>query len=106
MNTEYIKYIEQRMKELGHTNYNLQSVLLDFETGITTQSIKADNEYFYLISGNIPADVIIHSDTNLYFLAVQKPSSYIPQEFSGFINIESSASDSYSLEFIRVIPNK
>ena len=105
MNTEYLKYIEQRMSELGHSNYNLQSVVLDFETGVSTQSIKADNEYFYLISRTVPADVIIHSDNNLYFLAVQKTSTYIPQEFSGFINIESSAGDPFSLEFIRVIPN-
>jgi hypothetical protein len=104
MSTEYVKYIEQRMKELGHIDYNLQSIVLDFEIGVSTQSIKADNEYLYLISGNKPADVIIHSDSNLYFLAVQKPSSYIPQEFSGLINIESSASDSFSLEFIRVTP--
>ncbi len=93
------------MKELGFENYHAQSLKLDIEAGQSVQHIKAHNEYLYLINESIPGDLIIHSDSNLFFSAVQQSNSYIPEEFSGLVCIESSGMDAFSLEFIRVIPN-
>ncbi len=104
MNNNHQAYIEKRMNELGFKDYHIQPMVLSIESGETIQHIKAYNEYLYLISEIIPSDLIVHSDTNLYFSNVQQFGAYIPQEFSGLVCIESSSQDAFSLEFIRVIP--
>ena len=91
------------MSELGIKNYHILPTRFNIDSGQTKQYVKAYNEYFYLISENIPADLIIHSDNNIFFSKVQQAGVYIPQEFTGMLSIESSNQEAFTLDFIRVI---
>ena len=77
---------------------------LNIDGGETKLHINAHNEYLYLVNEAIPADVIIHSDTEIFFSVAEQSNGYLPKEFSGMVSFESSSLENYSLEFIRVIP--
>ena len=92
------------MSELGIKNYHILPTRFNIDSGQTKQYVKAYNEYYYLISDNIPSDLIVHSDNNIFFSKVQQSGQYFPQEFTGMISIESSHQEAFTLDFIRVIP--
>jgi len=98
-------FIQNRMKELGIENYHCQSLKFDIEAGQNIQYVKAYNEYLFLVSEHIPGDLILQSDTNIFFSAQAQNTNAIPEEFSGLLSIEYSSIDPFTLEFIQVIPN-
>lgn len=104
MNTEQLRYIECRMSELGISKYHIRPMKLEFAIGQTNQHIKAYNEHIFLVKMASIADIIIHSDNNIMHSPQGEMFEQIPQEFQGFINIQSSSQDIHSLEFIRIIP--
>jgi len=105
MNSDYLNYIKGRMHELGHKQSHMQPMKLNIESGESKVRIKAHNEYLYLVSENIPGDVIIHADNEIFFSVAEQAAGSLPLEFSGLLNIESSSNNAFPLEFIRVIPN-
>ena len=104
MNIEQINYIENRMRELGITKYHIRPMILDFVNGQSSQNIKAYNEHIFLVKKASVADIIIHSDNNIIHSPFGETFKQLPQEFQGYISIESSSQDIHSLEFIRIIP--
>lgn len=108
MNEAVLKYIEQRMKELGYDKgYHWEAVRIN--PGTLTHVIIAYNEYWYLITPPAFMDVnlFIRSDTNIFNegsgYALGKFNFYGVQEFSGRIQINGAAP--IDQEFIRVVPN-
>ena len=104
MNIEQINYIENRMRELGVFKYHIRPMKLDFTDGQSSLNIKAYNEFVFLVKKTAVADVIIHSDNNILHSLFGETLEQLPQEFQGYISIESSSQDIHSLEFIRIIP--
>jgi hypothetical protein len=108
MNEAVLKYIEQRMQELGFTNgYHWEAVRV--KPGATQYVIIAYNEYWYLITppAFMDANLFIRSDTNIFnegsAYAAGKFNFYGVQEFSGRIQINGLIA--IDQEFIRVVPN-
>jgi hypothetical protein len=104
MNIELSGYIKNRMKELGFENYLLRPFKIDISAGQHKERFNAYNEYIFLVSDSIPADLIIHSDTEIFFSVIPESNRKFPIEFRGQISVESSATVDFSLEFLRVIP--
>ncbi|MBC8342394.1 MAG: hypothetical protein H8E61_00255 [Bacteroidetes bacterium] len=104
MSNDYLYYIKGIMHGLGHKQYHIQPLKLNIDSGETKLHIKAYNEHLYLVSETIPADVIIHSDSEIFFSVAEQAAGCLPAEFRGLLTIESSSNDAFSLEFIRVIP--
>ena len=101
---KHFNFIANRMNELGFSKFNMKSLRVNIESGQQIERFNAHNEFLYLVNESIPGDLIIHSDSNLFFSSAPQSGSFIPQEFSGLICIESSSVDPFQLEFIRVIP--
>ena len=104
MNIEQLNFIENRMRELGIEKYHIRAMILDFSDGQSSQYIKAYNEFIFLVEKTAVSDVIIHSDNNIIHSPFGETFEQLPQEFQGYISIESSSQDIHSLEFIRIIP--
>ncbi len=104
MNETY-HFIKNRMKELDIKLFHCQNIKLDLEAGQSIQFLKAYNEYLFLVNTNLPSDLIIQSDDNIFFSHLSQHNNAIPIEFTGLLSIEYSSVDPFTLEFIRVIPN-
>lgn len=104
MAKEHIHYIMNRMAELGHDRFSTESFVIDIAAGYDEHEFYSYNEYLYLINDVVPGQVLIQSDTQIYFDEIAKPSPYYPIEFTGYTCIEASSPDDLRLEFIRVIP--
>ena len=103
MKTDDLKFIENRMKELSIGNYHIAPMTIRFEAGQNKESIKAYNEFIYLTKKTSAADVIIQSDNNILHSPQGENFEQLPEEFQGYISIESSSQDQHTLEFIRII---
>ena len=101
MNQFLLKYIAQRMEELGFDDYTLEPV-------IVYGTVNATNEYFYLIAKHIPSHtLIIRSHSNIYLSTdYNKHNLYGIQEFTGIITLSDVQAFNYPInyEFMRVIP--
>jgi len=97
-----IEYIKQRMLELSFENYTFQPIRV--KTNELSTLINAQNEYYYLVSKEIPSSTVISSDTNIWNESddYEDFNFYGIQEFTGEIKIVSTVP--IDLEFIRVIP--
>lgn len=104
MTTDNITYIEKRMDEIGSKEFHLQPMRIEVESGISLQKIAAYNEYLFLISKTLPQDIIIQSDNNIFCSSVHQLDNLPPYEFTGMVTIESSSSEPFVIDFIRVIP--
>lgn len=102
MDNFLIEYIKQRMQELGFENYTFQPIRV--KTDNLSMLINAQNEYYYLVSKEVPSSLMIFSDTNIWNESndYEDFNFYSIQEFTGEIEIESFVP--IDLEFIRVIP--
>ncbi len=103
MDNYLLKYIAQRMCEMGFTDYRFESVRIVSETDKV--QINAYNEFYYLVSKTVPVSLVIASDTNIFNEAVayNNYNFYQIQEFTGLIEISQSVIG-IDLEFIKVIP--
>jgi hypothetical protein len=81
MNEAVLKYIEQRMRELGYNKgYHWEAVRVN--PGTTTHVIIAYNEYWYLITpaAAMDANLFIRSDTTIF----NEGAAYLAGKFSFF----------------------
>jgi hypothetical protein len=95
-----------RMREMGYRKYHVKTEVIDV-TGIGTPVLlNAYNEYYYLVSTQVPDDTEIISDTN-YYKAKNHGLLELHgmQEFSGKIAIKRGSADT-RLEFLRVLVEK
>jgi hypothetical protein len=97
-------YINQRMEAMGINDFHIQLLSLKIEPGAEKSKINACNEYLFLISEQLPQDLIIHSDKELFCSSMHHNLSQYPREFSGMTYIESPTGDDYTIDFIRAIP--
>lgn len=103
MDNYLLKYIAQRMCEMGFTDYRFEAVRIASE-GSNVQ-VKAYNEFYYLVSKTVPVTLVIASDTNIFneATAYNSYNFYQIQEFTGLIEISQGVAE-IDLEFIKVIP--
>lgn len=108
MNQFVLAYIAQRMKEMGFENYTFEPVRVN--SALTSVSVNATNEYFYLIPKYIASNtLIIRSDTNIFSQAATNYNDFNLlgiQEFTGIVTLSDTAFADFPIdyEFIRVIP--
>jgi hypothetical protein len=98
--------IWRRMREMGYCKYHVQTEAFDLAGIGARKQVKAYNEFYYLISKNVPDDTEVISDTN-YYKAKDHSSLelYGMQEFSGSLTMKRGAADT-KLEFVRVLIEK
>lgn len=103
MDNFLLKYIAQRMCEMGFTDYRFEAVRIALEADKV--QINAYNQFYYLVSKTVPATLVIASDTNIFneAAAYNSYNFYQIQEFTGLIEI-SQGVVGIDLEFIKVIP--
>jgi len=100
MDALLIKYIKDRMAEMGVINFHYEPVFV--RTNANKQSIRAYNQHYFLVSKAVPADLEILSDTHIFTEAADYNNFnyYGIQEFSGQIEISQGAAP-IKLEFIK-----
>ena len=101
MNSALYQHIEKRKKELGYSDYSIQSFRLKINVNEKLYYIPAYNEIFFSLS-DFPFGTKIFSDTEIISIDSART---IPEltEFSGLIIIEFRFGMSSSYDFIRVI---
>ncbi len=104
MPQEHHQYIMNRMAELGHDQFSTECLVFETVAGYDMHEIHGYNEYLYLISDVVPGQILIQSDTQIYFNEMEQPAHFYPLEFKGYTLIEANSPDDHKLEFIRVIP--
>jgi hypothetical protein len=97
--------IESRMKMRGYDRFSMEAVKVrGTGAGVNLMQESAPNEFLYLVSATVPADLRIESATNSWAdganYANQQFVNY--QEFSG--DVVMSFSGIVDIEFIRVVP--
>jgi len=102
-----IELIKQRMAELGYTHYHFEAVRI--QDAAASFNIAAYNEYYFLVSKTVPADLQIVSDTEA--MTTADSLSYAnfnlygnTKGFSGLIQITQTPAIDH--EFIRVVPTR
>lgn len=126
-----LPFIEQRMKELGHTNFHYESVRLTVNDAIEPSSdvfydqvtyvspvarplqftadnfyIMAHNQYYFLVEKTVPASLEIVSDSDC--LTPEEATNYSNytffnfKEFTGQIFLKAAVS--IELEFVKCTP--
>jgi len=113
MNDYILKYIKQRMLEMGFgLDYTFESILVTVEDGGGSECapIAAYNEYYFLVSKVLPAIGLNYIKGDTTILTVNEIVSYSNyslfgiQEFTGNIIVDNQTGASIELEFVRVIP--
>ncbi len=97
-----IEYIRQRMQELGYGRFHFEptSMLVRSKEPV---SILAYNEFYYLVSLDLPNSTLIIGDTHyLNAVSFSRLSYARLHEFTGNITIECPQES--IIEFIRVTP--
>jgi hypothetical protein len=92
----------RRMKEMGYSKYHIETDVIQLLGVGTSKEVKAYNQFYYLISKNIPDNTVLKSDSNYY--KTQSHSElemHGMQEFSGAITLVRGDMDS-RLEFLKV----
>lgn len=103
MDNYLLVYITQRMAEMGYKTFHFEPVRVF--ANVNKAIIAAYNEHYYLVSKNVPAGLVIASDTNIFNEAANFSdfTYYQLQEFSGLIEISQPAAP-IDIEFIKVVP--
>lgn len=105
MDNFLIAYITQRLNEMGYKTFHFEPVRIFVNANKAI--VEAYNEYYYLISKNVPAGLVIASDTNVFNEAANFPdfTYYRIQEFSGLIEISQPAAP-IDIQFMKVVPER
>ena len=97
-----IDFIPRRMRELGHgDNYLTRWRNLQIDP-LATLKIRADNEYYYLISRN--ASIMVSSKYGVYDRNNTNLSE-LQYEHRGFIQVKNQMDSPQFVLFIQVIPH-
>ena len=108
MDNYALAYIASRMKQLGFKVYSFEPYLIVLNNNKLQYDIIGTNEYFYLVSKELPLGTEIMADNNFfqvwdYFTYMQVSGV---QEFFGNIHVSIPAGSNQQIfEFIRVIPD-
>lgn len=103
MDNFLLAHIAQRMNEMGYKGFHFEPAYIFVDAPFF--EIKAYNEFYYLTSKFVDAQLLIISDTNIFNEAANFSfyNFYGIQEFSGLIEISQFITP-MNLEFVRVIP--
>ncbi len=105
----FTEYIRGRMQSLGIEKFHLETYRHHSKQG-GVDEVSAHNEFYYLVSRNVPANLIIRSDSHKFSLrdavAYAGFDIYRIHEFSGRIKFQLIGGPQVDLEFIRVVPEK
>ncbi len=98
-------YIDAKMRQFGFPDYVIEPVWINQTAN--SYNLQANNEYLFLCSKIIPADLVIKAD-NRKWTALESANYsnfnvYGTPHFTGQINMSSASG--INLEFIKVIPN-
>jgi hypothetical protein len=97
-----LDFIRERMREMGYKSFHHEPVLISVKQK-DPFFIAAYNEFYYLVSLNLPDSLLIAGDTDVLYTKNFQLQTYTRlKEFTGNITIESP--QDYNIEFIRVIP--
>jgi hypothetical protein len=92
----------RRMKEMGYQKYHIETEVIQLSGAGNIREINAYNQFYYLVSKNIPDNTVVKSDSNYYKTQSHNELElYGIQEFSGAITLIRGDLDT-RLEFLVV----
>ena len=110
--TDIFAYIKHYLSVLGFEHFTVQpfEIIMDNVTHVTTHTIEADNEFYFLMSNHLEVGTIIECDTNYFKFKSSNNdyrNSHFAQVFTKKIVITvPSTPNNQLIEFLRVIPIK